>query len=316
MIAESSEDRDVLTRAIEKQRQSEVLKRRAWRAAAASRLFLVLSGLGLAAAGVSMLADKPAPPSLEYLLPTEEARARAREVEAMRESGRGMALVTLGLFPVVCSVLAIGLARKWARAASESIASSEVENRRVLEATRSCAAPFALFLRGFEEEAGSIQKLFSLPLSTKRPDKATRWIESEIVDEFKRRGRSVFCVANPSDTFLLPGAIRIEASREDWLSEVGTLANESEVVVVYVSAFSQGLQAELDLLRDRRLLDKSILILKRRTLLRGEAQASGSAMAIVAPSPSILNQSASGPLLGRSRFRRELSMGIEKAFNA
>jgi hypothetical protein len=154
-----------------------------------------------------------------------------------------------------------------------------------------------------------------MPFSTKRVDKATRWIESEIVDELERCDRRVFCIANPSDTFLLPGALRLEAKREDWLSEVNVLATESEVVVIYVSAISEGLLAELDLLRRQNFMNKSVVILRRK-ILRQDASPAEDFPAIVAPPLSILNQSAFGPIVGRWRFRRELRAGIEKAINA
>jgi hypothetical protein len=93
-------------------------------------------------------------------------------------------MMTLSVLSVGCTVLAVRFARRWARAASESIASSEGENRRVLQITRSSGLPFALFLRGFQEEGKSINSLFHLPFTTRRLDKATRWVESEIVDEF------------------------------------------------------------------------------------------------------------------------------------
>lgn len=187
------------------------------------------------------------------------SRSSSYEYESREEAqGRILAQVTVFWLFLGGSQLARRFARVWARAASESIASSEDENRRVLQISRSSAVPFALYLRGFEEEGRSLDSLFVVPF-TKRVDKATRWIESEIVDELQRRGRRVFCIANPSDTFLLPGAIRLQANHEDWLCEVSALASESEVVVVYLSVISQGLLAELDLLRRQNLMEKTVL---------------------------------------------------------
>ena len=155
-----------------------------------------------------------------------------------------------------------------------------------------------------------------MPFSTKRVDKATRWVESEIVDELRRRDRSVFCIANPADRYLLPGAIRLEADSENWLSEVSTLATEAEILVIYLSSISQGLLAELDLLRRKNLLNKSVVVLGRKILRQDASPANDFPIAIVAPSISMVNQSAFGPVVGRSRFRRELRVGIEKVIDS
>jgi hypothetical protein len=122
----------------------------------------------------------------------------------------------------------------------------------------------------------------------------------------------VFCIANRSDTFLLAGAIRLEANREHWLPEVSALAAECEVVVIYLSANSQGLLAELDLLRRQNLMSKSLVVLGWRGFRQDAHPVGDFPIVVAAPPVSKLNQSAFGPVAGRSRFRRELSVGIEE----
>ena len=213
-------------------------------------------------------------------------------------------------------MVSVRFARKWARAASESVAQSAPENRRLLEATRSSSVPFALYLRGFAEEGKALRSLVAMPLSTRRPDKATRWIESEIVEELGRHGQRVFCLSNPSDTFLLPGAIRLEVTPGAWLSEVRTLATEADVIVIYVSATSPGLLAELDLLRRYNLTHKSVVVLARKLHRQGASPAHDFPVQAIAPPGSRLNQSTFGPIAGRLSFRRQLSAGIEKTIEA
>jgi hypothetical protein len=172
-----------------------------------------------------------------------------------------------------------------------------------------------LYLRGFEAEAKSLMGFLPMPISTRRPDKATRWIESEIVDELEQRNRKVFCIANPTDAYFLPGAIRVSANPENWLSEVTDLAHYSDIVVFYLSSTSPGLLAEIDLLRDDKIAIKSVLVARNRLLHRlGLAR---NDLLTVRPPPSTpilnLNQSALGPIVGRRRFRHELKSRIGRA---
>ena len=212
--------------------------------------------------------------------------------------------------------MALRFARKWARATSESIATSEKYNRQLLQVSHSSGVQFALFLRGFEEEGKSIKSFFDMSFSASRLVKATRWIEFEIVNEFERLNKRVFCIANPFDTFLLPGVFRLEAKREDWLSEVNALATESEIVVIYVSAISQGLLSELNLLRYQNLMNKCVLILQRKILHQDASLVKDFPIVIIAPSLSRFNQLAFVPRMGRSRFRSDLRGGIKKTINA
>ena len=181
MNTNSSEDRTEFAAAAKNLHHSEALERRARIAAAFSRFFSLLAAFGLAMAFIGVWVNNQGSPTVGF------SSQRAQEMEALKRSGGAMGIVIFSFSSIVFSVLGFRFARKWARAASESIASSEGENRRLLQITRSSSLPFALYLRGFEEEGRSFQTLFAMPLSTKRVDKATRWIESELVDELKRR---------------------------------------------------------------------------------------------------------------------------------
>jgi hypothetical protein len=215
--------------------------------------------------------------------------------------------------PFISSTISRRLARRWALAASEAAAPSEDENRRILDRSRARSRPFTLFLRSFDEESRSMGALPGMPFSsTARVDRATRWIEAEIVDEFARRGREVFCLTNPSERFSLPGARRLTASAGDWLSEIGGLAADAETVVAYVSGRSPGLLSELELLRRRNFIGKCILVLGRATSRREDIDRGKFDPVVVAPSLSRLNRTTSGPLFGRSRFRHALIVAIDK----
>lgn len=204
-------------------------------------------------------------------------------------------------------------ARKWAQAATESVAQSAPENRRLLEMTQTARVPFAIFLRGFKEEKRSLESWVVIPLGRRRPDKATRWIEGQVLDELEPRGIRVFCVANPCDTYLLPGAVRLEVDPRDWLSEVGELATDANVIVVFVSAVSPGLAAELELLRHEQLTHKSVVILARKLHRQGASVAGDFQNTAIAPQVSWWTQSAFGPMVGRDGFLRQLRQSIERA---
>jgi hypothetical protein len=306
--------------AAEKHRECRALRRRARFTAAVARVCTLLTGLLLAMMLLMAMSsfgffrqhrdylDLDPAPSAGRLA------ERAQRVKALREEGRAIFWITMALVLVGSTALTVLFARRWARAASESVAQSEGQNRELLLASRAAGVPIALFLRGFQEESRSFDTLSAMPLSTSRVDKATRWIEAEVMDELKRRDINVFCIANPSDTFLLPGAFRLEVKGKDWLSEVHDLARVSEVIVIYVSALSEGLRTELELLRSQNLTGKTIAILTRKIVDRSSAASFPTA--IIAPSSSIGNRSAFGPLFGRSRFRREFRAGLEQVISA
>jgi hypothetical protein len=225
------------------------LSRRARVLAILSLTFAIVSGVLLAAgtAGTILLLMQPTQ-TTTVVTAREDLQQRVLEVEALKKSGESAAIAVLGFLIVLCMSTAIGLGRKWARAVSELISESDPENRDRLRLCRVKGFPIALFLRGFEQEGKSFKKMFTVPLPQTRVTKATRWIESEIVDELTRRNVTVFCIANPADSFLLPGACRLIAEDETWFSEVKALATDSTVVVIYISALSPGLLAELELL--------------------------------------------------------------------
>jgi hypothetical protein len=174
----------------------------------------------------------------------------------------------------------------------------------------------ALFLRGFEDETKSIRMFSFMPLSINRVVKATRWVESEIIDELQRRDTKVFCIANPSDKFLLPGAFRLEVSDPDWLAEVRVLAAESDLVIVYLSKITPGLRAEIGLLRQNEFMKKTVVILARNGPRETASLLQYFPTVIVAPGSTRLNRSTFGPIFGRRRFRSELNAGVTKAINA
>ena len=226
-----------------------------------------------------------------------------------------MALAIIGVAGLGCAWLGLRTARKWATAATELEAQSEHESRRLLASTLSSREPWVLFLRGFGEEGRSIETLMSMPLSSKRVDKATRWMEAAIVDEFGNRDTKVFCVTNPSDALLLPGALRLAVPEASWMTDVENLAVAARIVVIYVSALSGGLMLELDLLRRGELMRKSIVVVSRR--IDGAAVTSGGNFPRVIRGPSTfpLLQSAFGPLGGRT-FRRDLRAAVDAVLAA
>lgn len=308
MTRDSSEYNNAFEDASKKHRHSDALARKARFFSIASRFFAVIASLGIVAA-LCIHFQEPISLSPDPWKNSEQLRA-----EALVESGRSMAAMTAAGVGVIGFLISMLLAGKWARATSESIANSESANQEVFRLVRSSAEPFALYLRGFEEEDRSQRDLLTMPISTKRPDKATRWIESEIVDELKRRNRTIFCIANPSDTFLLPGAIRLLANPDDWLAKVTELAHAAEIIVIYFSSNTPGLIAEIDLLRRENMMKKSVVVVRNR-LLRQLVLPKGDFFTALAP-PTFpilnLNQSAFGPIIGQRRFHRELESSIEK----
>lgn len=312
VIVDYFNERASQARPVDKRFRSVALARRARFAAVVSRLFIVFFSLSLMLSFLSMLQPNSPPSFFGDTSCSDRSCLRAREAAAYYNLGEELVGVFFSAFSLGCWWLSARFAKRWARSASESLASLEIDNRRELQTARCAALPFVLFLRGFEEEQKSIASIIVVPWSADRVDKATRWVEAEIVDEFRRRQRKVFCIANPSEPILLPGAMRLAATSEDWLSEIATLATECEVVVVYLSAKSNGLLAELDLLRHSNLTSKSIVIVGRKLFRRNPSLAKNFPTLVTAPSPSISNQSAFGPIVGVSRFRRELKLGIDK----
>jgi cbb3-type cytochrome oxidase subunit 3 len=299
---DSAEHGATLARAVATSRDAETLLRRARRAFLAAWISVVVGGMGFGMLVVMVIVDEPANLGVAHGKSPEQLRA-----EALINLGSAIALLAMTILALLCLVVAIRYARKWARAASEAIATSDPENRRLFQRLRSSGARFALFLRGFQEEKRSFQTMFIVPVSTKRPDRATRWIESEIVDQLDRRGKKTFCIANPSDTFLLPGAVRLAARPDAWQSEVRALAKESDVIVIYLSSASQGLQTELDLLQTEKLTDRTIVVASKRAQARHRLLNDRFPLVIDPPPVFFMNQSAFGPLVGpdalSARFR-------------
>lgn len=307
MATDSAEHKAALASATQSARYGEALVRKVRRALLASRISLVVAGLVIGMLVVSIVLYKPANLGVKQETTPEQLRA-----EALINIGAFVTLAAMAILALLCIAVGLRYARRWARAASETIATSELENRKLLQRMRSSGTHFALFLRGFEEEGKSSQNLFALPITTRRPDRATRWIEAEIIDQLERRGKITFCIANPSDTFMLPGAVRFRASPERWQSEVFDLAKESETIVFYLSSASQGLQTELDLLQRENLQPRTIVVASRRMQAQHSVLIEGFPVVIAPPSLSPLNQSAFGPMVGRARFQRALSAGIDR----
>ena len=225
--------RSTIAEALDRNHHNEALVRKARLARWASLiLFIIFIIFSLLSGTASYMI--PSVKDAEYA--RLEQNPKVLRARALEEIGKNLFDLTIAAVALGCLVLSAIFARKWARIASESIASSEVINRRALRAARSKGVPFALYLRGFVEEGESFRFVFFTSFS-QRPDNATRWIESDIVAELDRRNRNVFCIANPSDKFMLPGAIRLPANPADWLSDVVTLVEESEIIVVYLPQF-------------------------------------------------------------------------------
>ena len=296
-----------LANAVKKRLHSEALVRKTRFSVVASRIFAIISVLGITIAVLSMFLTKPVSLDPEHLKSPEQVREEA--AIKLGEAIGGVILISTAL---VCFGVSVLFARKWARTASESMAASETDNRKVLQFARLSGVPCALFLRGFEEEGRSLQSVWGIPFSTKRPDRATRWIEAEIIDQLDRRGMRTFCIANPSDTFLLPGAIRLLANPKAWLSEVRTLAKESQVIVIYLSSASQGLQIELDLLREESLACKTIVVATKKAITQNKVSNEYFPLTVTPPTLSGANMSAFGPILGRTHFQQGLDANIDR----
>jgi hypothetical protein len=308
MATDSAELSAAFVGVVQTSRHTETLVRRARRALFASWLFLVIGVLGFTLLLVPLfISREPANLGAERAMGPGQLRE-----EALIALGSSIVFVAINILALLCLAVTFRYARKWARAASEAISTSELENRKVLQLMRSSGAAFALFLRGFQEEGRSFQTMLTPPISTKRPDRATRWIESEIVDQLDRHGNKTFCIANPSDTFLLPGAIRLRAKPDAWQSEVCSLAKESDVIVIYLSSASQGLQTELELLRRENLSHRTIVVASSRALARHKVVSADFPLIVTPPSVSRANRSSFGPIVGRTRFRHALEASIYK----
>lgn len=292
---------------VETSRHGETFLRRARRALLASWISVIVMGLGFSMLLVSFVHHKAANLGAQHERSPEQLRA-----ENLIDLGYAISAMTIAILALLCWAVAIRYARKCLRAASEAISTSEPENRKVLQLMRSSGTPFALFLRGFQEEGRSFQTRFLIPISTKRPDRATRWLESEIVAQLNRRGMKTFCIAKPSDTFLLPGAIRLRARPDAWQSEVRALAKESQVIVIYLSSASQGLQIELELLRGEKLARRTILVASKKALAQHRVLSEDFALIVNPPPVSAANQSIFGPIVGRTRFQQGLGSNIDR----
>lgn len=291
------------------QQRVSVLARKARRTSAAAWLCLILSGLVLATGvlGVIGSLDRTASPEVY----PDEVRARAERVNALRAQGESMALAAVGLVVLGFSWLANRTAKKWAKAATELEAQSEPENRRLLTFALSSREPWVLFLRGFGEEGRSIETLVAMPLSSKRVAEATRWMEAAIVAEMAGRDKKVFCVTNPRDALLLPGALRLAVPEMCWMTEVENLTVAARIVVIYVSALSSGLTVELDLLRRGELARKAIVVVSRRIERAAVALVAGFPNVIRGPSSNrALRSPLFGPLGGRA-FRRNFRAAVD-----
>ena len=142
----------------------------------------------------------------------------------------------------------------------------------------------------------------------------TRWLEASIVEELDISGLTVFCIANPRDPLLLPGALRLSAPESEWIVEAEALARSAKVIVLHLSDTSGGLMQEIELLRRDGLNEKTIVVLKRGVRL-GPDDLDGFDLMLNAPSTSIWTQSMLGPW-GGPRFLRRLRPAIDTAVSA
>lgn len=284
--------------------------RKARIAAGFSWLFFFLSAMGFAVTLI-MLAAPAAPPRTGVVSPGIDS-LRALEIEGYKQSGAGLAMLAIALLYAACYLLAIFFARRWAGAALGAMAPAESANRTALRYSRDAGKPFALFLRGFEQEGKSLKSVLRPPLLRKRIVRETRWIEAEIVEEVERKGASVFCIANPADQFLLPGAFRLASTKDDWLNEIGELSVDSALIVIYISARTTGLVTELTLLRDQKLTHKCVVAIDRNVLRQDPRIVDGFPILVNSPRESRFTRSL-GVVFGRRRFLNDLKVGIAKA---
>ena len=144
--------------------------------------------------------------------------------------------------------------------------------------------------------------------------KDTRWLEASIVEELDISGLTVFCIANPRDPLLLPGALRLSAPESEWIVEAEALARSAKVIVLHLSDTSGGLMQEIELLRRDGLNEKTIVVLKRGVRL-GPDDLDGFDLMLNAPSTSIWTQSMLEPWEG-PRFLKRLRPAIDTAVSA
>ena len=84
------------------QRHSQAFDRKARFAKAISRFFMVVAVLGPMMILFSILGPKGESVNYDYVAQTEEARERAKQVEALIESRENMTLIVFSSFSLVC----------------------------------------------------------------------------------------------------------------------------------------------------------------------------------------------------------------------
>ena len=171
--------------------------------------------------------------------------------------------LVLGLISMFSGFLAFRVRRKathWMTMYYQALADSEEKSREFLKRCRASKKPFAIFLRCFADEYWKARAV-RVPLlesgSTKNLQKP-RWVEYLIRNELQARSIEMFCISNVNDPLVLPGANRIRASSERWLDEIVELASDAHLVVVYASIHSDGILAELAMLREMGFENKTV----------------------------------------------------------
>jgi len=239
------------------QKRSLSLERRARRAAAISLVLQIISVILVSMMFTASMVDDETEVPLEGLSREEQMLLGAEQAGA----GCGMAFFSaLGLW---LALLSRRFARKWLVDSHQLLSQDEASNRKILEDCRTEGRPFALYLRGFEEEAKRSEAISAVPVRKSQRKlqgllKMTRWAEYEVVNELTKRGLTVFCIANPESSYHLGGAYRLAARGTPWIREIEEMASDANLVILYVTGKSAGLLTEIKALKQLGLRSRTV----------------------------------------------------------
>jgi uncharacterized RDD family membrane protein YckC len=134
----------------------------------------------------------------------------------------------------------------------------------IVESCRREGRPFAVFLRGFEAERRSIKN--AIPFAFGMGGVSTT-VWGRPTEGFAVRslgGVPLVALPDPRDPVPMPGAHRFEKVPADWEAFVKPILIDAKYIIVYIEAFSKGIEAELRMLSGLDLGAKSLLVISNK----------------------------------------------------
>lgn len=131
--------------------------------------------------------------------------------------------------------------------------------------------PYALFLRGFDEEGQMMRPKFEAEIGSHEASVYARPVEALILEMLGKRV-PLLALPDPRNPEPLPGAYRFKKVENDWIDLISKIAFDAKAIFLYLSSNSTGVSIELGLLQRMNLYRKTVLIVSRKMAVQNSAE--------------------------------------------